>query len=178
MADPALAKTLLQAQVTAGKGNTLIFAGQVDAYGYSAERTISDLLTDTDVLTTSNSAAASIAAQIAVLKQETGIVDSEILRLPVLFWTVSNYAVAYTPGLVNGISLGDAHFGPPRPHGPVVNGRDIFEVQAETEFAKVGITVNWIEDWDLYHVSDGEVHCGSNTTRQVPATERWWESGL
>ena len=39
-----------------------------------------------------------------------------------------------------------------------------------------GSTVDWIEDWDEYHLGIGEVHCGTNATRKIPEA-RWWESG-
>ena len=81
------------------------------------------------------------------------------------------------PGIVNGISLQPTHFGPPDPHGPVIGGHDLF-VQATTQnLDAIGITNHWIEDFELYHALDGEVHCGSNTRRQIPATAAWWESG-
>jgi protein-arginine deiminase len=123
-------------------------------------------------------AVVAIDKQLAVLKTETGITDDEILHLPFLHWDVAGYSVAYQVGTVNGISLGDGHFGAPALHGPVVDGVDIFKQQAEAELAKVGVTVDWIEDWDLYHRLEGEVHCGSNTARQVSPKAPWWESGL
>jgi protein-arginine deiminase len=181
VADPALARSLLLDQQAAGNGGALVFAGQYWSSGMSsvpAQRTIDDLLADTDIQGASATAAAGIDAQIAVLEQETGLADAEILHLPVLFQSSGGRDVAYMVGTVNGISLGDADFGAPRPHGPVIGGRDIFEVQMEAELARVGVSVHWIEDWNLYHALDGEVHCGSNTRRQIPATERWWESGL
>jgi protein-arginine deiminase len=45
------------------------------------------------------------------------------------------------------------------------------------EFAKVGITVHYIENWDLYHRLLGEVHCGTNALRAVPSGTKWWEAG-
>jgi protein-arginine deiminase len=56
-----------------------------------------------------------------------------------------------------------------------VGGKDPFVTQLEQAMAKVGYTVDWIEDWDLYHRLSGEVHCGSNTKRAIVAT-KWWES--
>ncbi|MHB8873449.1 MAG: protein-arginine deiminase family protein [Myxococcaceae bacterium] len=182
IADPALARSMLQAQVTAGKGSTLMFAGMtwLDDYGneYPAQQTISQVLADPDVMGTSSTAAVRIDAQLQIFKTETGITDAEILHLPTLFWQVGGAAVAYSVGTVNGISLGDTHYGAPDPHGPVINGQDLWKTQMEAELAKVAVTVHWIENWDDYHRLDGEVHCGSNTTRKVPANIRWWESGL
>ncbi|MCP4365610.1 MAG: hypothetical protein GY800_09980 [Planctomycetes bacterium] len=36
-----------------------------------------------------------------------------------------------------------------------------------------GITPRYIDDWEIYHVRSGEVHCSSNEVRNIPAT-RWW----
>ena len=84
--------------------------------------------------------------------------------------------IAWQPGTVNGILLGPKHFGSPKPHGPVIEGKDLMEADLEKTLAAKGITVHWIEDWDLYHRADGEVHCGSNVFRAIP-TAKWWEAG-
>jgi protein-arginine deiminase len=179
--DPTLAKTMLQQASAGGNGAAKVFEGLkwLNDFGaeYSAETTIDGILADTAVMSQSATAAVEVANQIDTLKKETGITDAEILHLPFLHWSVDNFAVAYQVGTVNGISLGDAHYAAAEPHGPVINHKDIFKAQMETEFAKVGVTVHWVEDWDLYHRLDGEIHCGTNTTRQVPTTGHWWESG-
>ncbi|PKN31693.1 MAG: hypothetical protein CVU63_22600, partial [Deltaproteobacteria bacterium HGW-Deltaproteobacteria-20] len=43
-------------------------------------------------------------------------------------------------------------------------------------FEAKGITVHFVEDWNLYHRLEGEVHCGSNALRALPAVS-WWETG-
>ena len=40
-----------------------------------------------------------------------------------------------------------------------------------------GITVEYIDDWFLYHTLSGEVHCSSNEHRTLPPAPKWWESG-
>lgn len=180
--DARLAKSMLEEQVKAGNGSVVMFKGLTwDSYGSqgsSAETSISAVLADADVMAASARAAVEVDNQVAVLKATVGIQDVEILHLPYLHYEVDGGSVAYQVGTINGISLGDSHFGSPKPHGPVIGGRDIMEVQMEAEFGKVGIQVHWIENWNLYHRLMGEVHCGSNTTRKIPANVRWWESGL
>jgi protein-arginine deiminase len=56
-----------------------------------------------------------------------------------------------------------------------VGGVDIFEKQMTDQLTPFGITVDFIEDWDDYHAVEGEVHCGTNTARTIPAA-KWWES--
>jgi protein-arginine deiminase len=101
VADPVLAKTILEQEEAAGRGNAVVFPGmytQGDWGWTSAEVTVSELLNDTAVMDASAEAAVGIADQIAVLKAETGITDAEILHFPVLFEKVSGYGVAYTRG--------------------------------------------------------------------------------
>jgi len=178
--DPVMAKTMLEQASKDGFGATKVFEGMswYDNWGkpYSAETTVDGILADTGVMAESAKSATEIAGQLATIKKETGITDAEILHLPFLHWTVMGLAVAYQVGTVNGVSLGDAHYAMPEPHGPIINGKDPFKTQAEAEFAKVGITVHWVENWDLYHALDGEIHCGSNTARQPPNLN-WWETG-
>jgi protein-arginine deiminase len=77
---------------------------------------------------------------------------------------------------VNGFFINGTHFAPPDPHGPVIGGQDIFKVHLQNALQPYGYTLRWAEDWYLYHINAGEVHCGSNATRVIPST-KWWESG-
>jgi len=38
-----------------------------------------------------------------------------------------------------------------------------------------GITVTPINDWLIYHLGRGEVHCSSNETRVIPSASNWWD---
>ena len=179
--DPTMAKQMLQKESAAGYGSTQMFVGKswID-YGsgeYPAAASIDKVLADTNVMGASALAAVEVDKQVATIKAETGITDAEILRLPFLHWKVEGFAVAYMVGTVNGVSLGDTHYAAPDPHGPVIGGKDIFKAQMEDEMSKVGITVHWVEDWDLYHRLDGEIHCGCNIAREVSPSGPWWESG-
>jgi protein-arginine deiminase len=41
-----------------------------------------------------------------------------------------------------------------------------------------GLKVNFADDWEVYHILEGEVHCGSNVEASAPfADVRWWETG-
>jgi protein-arginine deiminase len=177
-ADPTLAKTMLQQRQQQGYGNVDMFVGKFWSGGGSAQTSISEVLADADVMNESAWAATKIAEQIDDMKAETGLTDAEIIKVPGLFEQASGYSVAYQPGMVNGIYLSDTDFGAPDPHGPDINGQDIFKVALQDALMPYGVTVRWIEDWDLYHRLDGEVHCGSNTTRAIPTNTKWWESGL
>jgi protein-arginine deiminase len=180
--DARLAKKMLEDQVAAGNGAVTMFQGknwedeQNAAIHPPAEISISAVLANTDVMQASAEAAVEVDAQLAVLKKELGLADDEIISVPFLHHTVDGGSAAYQPGLVNGISISDTHFGAPDPHGPIINGKDIFKDAFTQALAPLGITVDYIEDWDEYHVGVGEVHCGTNSSRAIPDA-KWWESG-
>ncbi|GAC1550174.1 MAG: hypothetical protein NVS3B10_13230 [Polyangiales bacterium] len=178
--DPATAKKMLEDQVTAGNGATPMFVGESWYADHGtpspAQTTISAVLADTTVMMASAEAATEIAAQLAIMKQETGLTDAEIIKVPGLHTTTMGGSYAYVPGMVNGILISDKDFVSPNPHGPVIAGKDIFAQAMTDRLATVGITAHFAEDWDEYHANIGEVHCGSNTRRQIPDT-KWWETG-
>ena len=179
--DPRLAKSMLEAEVTNGNGAVKMFPGMLTynsagtAY-VSAERTISQVLADTQVMNESAASAAEVDAQLAIIKAATGLTDAEIIRVPYLHEPVGGQSLAYMPGTVNGVLMTSKVFAAPDPHGPIIGGKDIFKVQLETALAAFGVQVKWVEDWYLYHINAGEAHCGSNTMRKIPST-LWWETG-
>ena len=178
--DPTIAKKMLEDQVAAGKGAVPMFVGKswFDDNGKPspAQATISAVLADTAVMTASADAATEIDAQLAKVKAETGLTDAEIIKVPFLHTSMQGGSYAYIPGMVNGILVSDTHFVAPNPHGPVIDGADIFQKTMTERLAAVGVKVDFAEDWDEYHAALGEVHCGSNTRRKIPSA-LWWESG-
>jgi protein-arginine deiminase len=174
--DATMAKTMLEAASNAGNGAVPMFVGKSWGQNQPAQQTIDQVLADTEVMAASAEAAVEIEAQIAKLKTEIGLTDADIVRIPGLHMSSRGLSVAYQPGMVNGIYLNDAHFAAPNPHGPVIEGKDIFKQAMETALAPLGVTAHFVEDWDTYHRQLGEVHCGSNATRKVPDS-KWWESG-
>ncbi len=174
--DPALARAMLQQAEEEGHGDTKLFTGRTFRTGAPAETTVSQVLADVDVMTQSSLAAAEIDAQIAIVKEATGLGDDEIIRVPYLHEPTAGRSVAYQPGTVNLLVLSRSVVVAPDPHGPMIGGKDIFKAQLEEELGKQGITVRWADTWDLLHRHAGEVHCGTNATRAIPDA-RWWESG-
>lgn len=178
--DVPLARQMLEAAQANGHGQVKMFVGKywLGDFGgeFPAEITIDDVLADTDVMNESAISAAEVDAQLNILKAETGITDAEIVRVPFLHQPVDGYSLAYQPGTVNMFVLNDKVVAAPDPHGPNINGVDIFKKQLEDALAPHGYTVKWIEDWNLYHRLAGEVHCGTNAAREIP-NAKWWESG-
>ncbi len=179
--DAAMAKKMLEDLEAQGNGDVPIFEG-LNWLGQTgsvpAQTTASEILLDADVMGPSKEAEVEVDAQQQILENEIGLTAGDFVPVPFLHWLTYGYSVAYQVGTVNGIYLSDGIFGAPAAHGPIVNGADPFKVQLETAMSQHGITVHWIEDWDLYHRLLGEVHCGSNTKRALPTNAKWWESGL
>jgi protein-arginine deiminase (PAD) len=59
---------------------------------------------------------------------------------------------------------------------------DLFEAHLQLSLEDIGVTVHWLDDWDLYHTLDGEVHCGTNVVRTPPEAAsgysgpHWWDA--
>ena len=174
--DAAQAYDMLVSASDAGYGNTPMFVGKWWDQSSPAQVTIDQVLSDSDVLSASDEAVVEVDAQVAAIKAATGLANSEIVKVPFLHMYSGQYSIAFQPGMVNGIYIADKHFVAPDPHGPVINGKDIFKTAMTNALAPYGVTVHFAEDWDTYHRNMGEVHCGSNATRKIP-TAKWWESG-
>lgn len=178
--DPRLAKTMLEEQSRAGNGSVRMFVGMTwldkRVGTLPAETTIDEVLASSEIMEASAEAAVEVDAQLEILKREIGLSDDEIIRVPFLHTLQAGKSVAYQPALVNGLYTSDTHFAAPEPHGPVIDGKDMFKAAFAESLGRLGITVDWVEDWDAYHRIFGEVHCGTNATRRIPDA-RWWESG-
>jgi protein-arginine deiminase len=174
--DPKLAADMLDKASKAGQGATKMFVGMEWEEGDSAEVTIDAALSDQDVMGASNEAIVEVAAQLTKLKAETGLTEAEIVKIPFLHMPIQGASIAYNPGIVNGLYMTDRDFVAPKPHGPEIEGKDIFETALTDALKPYGVTARFAEDWDDYHRMMGEVHCGTNATRTIP-TAQGGESG-
>lgn len=176
--DARLAKQMLEAEVMRGNGATRMFVGKnwVDEMGNEppAETTISRLLANTGVMQASAEAAVKVDEQVAILKRETGLTDAEIIKVPFLHEDVQGTSLAHQVGTVNLFVIDDKTLAVPDPHGPIIDGKDLFKKQLEDALTPYGYTIRFIDDWNLYHRMAGEVHCGTNAMRAIPST-KWWE---
>ncbi|MCM2388850.1 protein-arginine deiminase domain-containing protein [Streptomyces albipurpureus] len=80
---------------------------------------------------------------------------------------------AYVPGAVNGVVLSDSRYLSAKQWGPVIDGKDVFGTAVSSAYAKAGFTTVYIDDWYTYHAGSGEVHCGTNTLRDM--SRAWWK---
>jgi protein-arginine deiminase len=183
VADPALGTDLLEALVEEGFGDQELVQGVESDEGM----TVAEALASPELLEGNRIATDGIDAALAVLSEELGLEEDEIVRVPALFTelVVEGYprqgiVANHMPAIVNGVETGAGAFLAIRPHGPrVADGDDVFAAAAETNFGAVGSRIAWVEAWHYGHAVGtvgGEVHCLTNSIRDQSGTEPWWQS--
>jgi protein-arginine deiminase len=112
-----------------------------------------------------------------------GLDDGDIVRVPSLFERSSGCnspgrALALLPGMVN-LMVVNAAGQAIKLFVPDPFFRDDGEPQSSDPFIAAfaalmppGLELYFVDDWDVYHLSRGEVHCGANVRRTPEAT--WW----
>lgn len=176
VADPALARRMLLDLQARGHGDAKLFAGLSWGLDRPAEMTVSQVLDTPGVMNASALAALEIDSQLAILKEETGLTDAEVIRVPFLFQELPDGVGAYQPATVNLLVVANDQVIAPEPHGPLVDGKDPFKTHLEEALAPYGIRVDWADGWSPYHIGGGEVHCATNSARELPQA-KWWEGG-
>ncbi len=188
VASSRLARTMLEKAQADGNGAVHMFVGKQRYLGetnvmISAEVSIDAALADVDLMQASQEAQAEIDANVVELKAEIGLTDDEIIELPALFEDLSGYKVAWSPGTVNLLAF-NGHVAHPDPWGPIINGVDMWKQDLMDRLGSKasglgeggsGLDVNFVDDWEYYHILDGEVHCGSNPEASAPfSSVTWW----
>ncbi len=116
---------------------------------------------------------------------EWGLEPSDIILLPSLFEEITGCGgdvAALVPGMVNLIVApvddGETHVFAADPFFRTDvddQASDPF-IQSFEDLLPPSLTHHFVDDWDVYHLGLGEVHCGTNMT-QTP-TVNWWETAL
>lgn len=201
VADPNAGLDVLREAQSSGHGSTRAFSRQNDTRkpppyfdwiigGLEGvpDYTIDELLSQEDLLRANAKFSKRIAANIDIIKQETGVTDEEIFHVPNIFRTgmiyppgagisperndSSEHGSALYPSPINGVVLSETVFLAPDPWGPVISGRDIMADAISAVYKKVGFEVSFLDNWYSHHKWGGEVHCGTNTRRD--ASIPWW----
>jgi protein-arginine deiminase len=102
------------------------------------------------------------------LKMELNLEDSDFVMVPALF----QGGMAVIPNAVNSVVV-NGHLLVPKPLGPQLDEKDVFEQAICAALAGCDVRVVFIDSWNAYHVSGGEVHCGTNTFRRL-RDPVWW----
>ncbi|KAJ5001018.1 Protein-arginine deiminase type-3 [Colletotrichum sp. SAR 10_66] len=201
IADTVSALEILRNASTAGHGGVraVSFNGSLDnAFSTSAEElatTIDQILANKTFHQVNAYAQKHIDANLETLLSEIPIAREHVVRVPVLFKDLNmgqgfsrsddglpshtdtvmadEFLVAsFSPAAINGIVLGE-HYLSPKPWGPVVDGKDLFEERVKAVYGATGMDVGFVDDFLSHHVGLGEIHCGSNTLRETDV--KWWE---
>ena len=189
IASPNAAIAMLQKAQADGHGAVEMFIGKhawdANDKWVSATVTIDHVLADKDRMAYSQQAQVQIDEERVHLVDELGLADDEIVEVPTLFEKGYQGLVAYTPGTVNLLQMGDVSV-MADPFGPIIDGADIFQKDlfdrvGSPQFALgsdgQGLKITFADDWDVYHILEGEVHCGTNPETAAPfSSVTWWET--
>ena len=184
VADAALGTTLLEQMVEDGHGDEVLVNDVEELGGRVAlgDLTIDEARFHPELRLGQLQAEAGIEKAVALIKEEIGLSEDDIVRLPALFRDPGTTTgggtrtglYAYLPGVANGISTGTGGFLSPKQHGPQVDGVDVFQEYTEAALGEHDIDVEWVEDWVYAHQGTGEIHCVTNAQRDLTVTEPWW----
>jgi hypothetical protein len=165
---------------------TLPRAMALTRYGEDhAHATVGALLDDTALVDLNHDLQADeLDPLLAQFKTEFGLTDEDIILVPSLFETIPSCGggvAALIPGMVNLIIAdadGEQHLFIPDPYFRT----DVDDQASDpliTAFEAAlpeGLVTHYVDNWDVYHLGLGEVHCGTNV-RRTPMDE-WWTAGL
>ncbi len=176
VADPQLAVNLLQDLADEGRGDEpLLQPYGFDVTGVTMPTTsIAETLANPAIQSGVRNAVAGVNKALKVIKAETGLTESDIIRVPVLY-TGNRVGVAI-PNAANLIGTGHEVVFVAKQHAPAVDGQDLFQSVIEERFAEVGTQVQWVEDYRYAHPG-GEIHCVTNVVRDHTVAANWWTEG-
>jgi protein-arginine deiminase len=159
---PKAARDAIRALLAKGLEEELVFEGTED------EMTLGRLRM-TVAQTTENLAIDEAVVRLREqLKVELNLEDSDFVMVPALF----EAGLAVIPNAVNSVVV-NGHLLVPEPLGPRHNEKDGFEEAIRAALAGCDVRVAFIDSWNAYHLSGGEVHCGTNTFRRL-RNPAWW----
>jgi protein-arginine deiminase len=173
LASPDKCYDLLKGLRSEGHSQALLRQGK-QLYKKPADISVSDVLDNEDLARQNQRFQEHISWNREVLKQELDLGEEDIVDLPALFEADDDgRAEAFFPNMVNMLVL-KQHLAIPKPFGPQVDAQCQFEAYVKGVLEPLGLVCHFIDDWDTYFRDGGEIHCGTNTSRQ-PFTQKWWE---
>ncbi len=164
-------------------------ANQTTYQGMPAVISVEEILADT-VFTTLNrtSIPAKVAVHEVIVRDAFGIgANVQVIYVPALYFGRLETNGTPSPNSVTAFQPNPCNFQPlgispqaagnrlyfPRQFAPKAAGQniDMFEALIASRFSE---TVRFVDDWAGYHLSIGNVHCGTSVKRAVP-TNDWWQ---
>lgn len=169
-ASPSLALEILETVEANGGSNLQVFAGR------ATQTTVGAILRNNRLLSYQDAAQTKIDTVREQVMTAVGLTEADILEVPVLYeWHAFDgleFAAAYNPGIQNLIVL-DEHLFVPDPEGPVVGGEDVFRTATRAVLEPLGLTPQFVDIFDSYHLNLGEAHCGTEVEGAAYETP-WW----
>lgn len=113
-----------------------------------------------------------------LFKARLGLTDADIIEVPSLFEHLSGCgAAALVPGMVNLIVAdqgAETHvfMADPFFRADLFDQNDDPFIEAVVDQMPADLNLHFVDDWDVYHLGVGEVHCGTNVIRTPTAS--WW----
>ncbi|MDU0968384.1 MAG: protein-arginine deiminase family protein [Actinomycetaceae bacterium] len=175
VASPKMGVDLVKKLEAAGHGDEPLVSNPGGAHNlisYGASQEIVDLNLNAERIIDEN---------IATLKRETPITDADIIRVPVLWYFMYDddapggvdqtkthlYAQDLLPNAVNGVPMKKNEFIAPKQWGPMIDGHDVFADAVTKAYKDAGVTVKFVNTYNVLYVHGGEVHCGTNALRET-----------
>lgn len=181
-ADPKLAMELLEELVEDGRGSERLYTPYdlVPPEGSNAPTmTVGQAVSDPLLVTGTQIGHAGVNRALKVLRQETGLTEDDIIRVPVLYREGAagrGRVGVQVPNAANLIGTGRDVVFIPTQHVPAVDGKDLFQTEIEARFAEIGTEIQWTEDY-FYTSRSGQIHCVTNTLRDTTYGDSWWTEG-
>jgi protein-arginine deiminase len=179
-ADPQLAMNLLQELVDAGRGGEQLYTpyGLVPPAGSTPPTmTVAEAVNDPQMISGVAIGHAGVNRGLRVLREEVGLTEDDIIRVPVLYKANAYGRVGVQiPNAANLIGTGHDVVYIPTQHVPAVDGQDLFQAEIEERFAEIGTEIQWAEDY-FYTSRSGQIHCVTNTLRDTTYGDSWWSEG-
>jgi protein-arginine deiminase len=177
VAAPTKARDMFMSLQGNGHGGEQMFVGKTEwaQNGQKAAAVAIDaVLSNANLMAANQTYQMRIDANVEILRNEIGLADDEITRMPFLIERTYGAGLAYQPGTVNLLFV-DGKAVIPDPFGPTIDGKDPFKEDLITRLGALGLEVHFADDWDTFHEGAGEVHCGTNVARTINLA--WWETG-
>ena len=143
--------------------------------------TVEDLLDDSGIRYLNDELQDIIDEQEDLFREELGLTDEDIIYMPSLFEEVSGCGgtvASLIPGMAN-LIVSQVDDTPTLFLADPFLRTDVSDQSADPMIADVrarfpeALDLVFLDDWQVYHMGLGEVHCGSNVKRTAPRT--WWE---
>jgi len=122
--------------------------------------------------------------QLETFTKELNLTEEDIIKMPSLFEEPNGcgtYVAALIPGMANLIVAEEKDGSPavfladPFLRSDTSDQESDLMIAAVRERFPSSLNLHFLDDWTVYHMGLGEVHCGSNVRRE--ANTEWWNDG-